>query len=375
MKNQYLLPLYVIASSLLFCACINKQENVSGKKTVKFGSVLALTGDAASYGEMMKNGMDIALEEINANDSIYFEIEYEDSEFKQTQAVSAAKKLIEIDKVNIITGITGSKNAKVICPIAIQNNVIIIDALSSAAELSKLGEGNYFRLMPSDNFAASEMYKWANELKHSRAYVFYSNDDWGRGIKNAIESSYEFSKKSLVGSDAINIGESNFRNILLKCKKSDPQIIYLVCYASEACKLVKQSKELEINVTFMGSDNLSAKEFVALGSSVVENVLFILPSDGEGKAYQDFREKYRKKYGVFPSINSMKAYDVVKLAGHVTSQFGTNSSILKQKLTNGLVNYYGVSGKIQFDKNGDIQNPVYEKMIYSSGKYVEYARR
>lgn len=366
LKILSLLSLFILSIGLIGCQ--------SGKKdSIKFGSILTLTGEASSYGDMMKKGMDIALEEVNSNnDSLSFEIVYEDSKFEPQTAVSAANKLINIDQVDMITNITGSNIVKAVLPVAIENKMIVIDALSSATDLTELGGDIYFRLMPTDNHAADEIADWSEELNLDSGYILYANDDWGSGIKTFVEA--QFNKVgSIVGSEAINEGETNFRNILLRVRESNPDVVFLLCYAPEAAIVVRQARELGIETKFIGSDNLSAQEFLKFGAANVEGVMFVLPSEGEGEVYKKFRGKYHERYNEYPSVNSIKSYDVVKLAAHVISEVGTNPKDIKDYLINDLQNYYGASGKIEFDANGDINNPLYQRMIYKDGKYIEYS--
>lgn len=362
-------PIVIVTLTLgffSFYSCAKK-----GRQIIKVGAILSLTGDASSYGDMMKKGMEIAIEEINSNGGINnkpLQIIYEDSQFIPKLAMNAAKKLIEVDKVKVITAITGSKNALSVVPLAIEKKVVIIDALSSSPELSKYGGQFYFRIMPSDVFAGKFIAQWALQKKWERAAIFFANDDWGNGILRSAKEELESRGGRVVGELAVDPGTRDFRSLIQKLAESNPQVIFLFTYAPEAGIIVKQLKEKGIYLPVIGSDNLSASEFLNAGKDVVEGVMFVLPVEGEGEEYLKFREKFKKRFNEYPSINSIKSYDVVKLATYAIEKVGYDSEKISDFLK-GLKNYIGASGLIEFDEHGDIVNPRYHIMIYQNGKY------
>ncbi|HUI29723.1 MAG TPA: penicillin-binding protein activator [Nitrospirota bacterium] len=343
---------------------------------VKFGAILSLTGDAASYGTMMKNGMEIAQDEVNTSGGINgkkLDMIYEDSQFDPTDAASAAQKLINVDHVQVITGITGSKNALAVAPIANANKVVIVDALSSAAELTTKGGKYYFRIMPSDDFSGMYVAQWAISNAWKNGVILYADDDWGKGIENSAASKFESLGGKIALSEPVETGTNDFRTVVTKVAMAKPDVVFLFAYAPEAAIFVKQMREFNVKTHYIGSDNLSAGEFAKVGADVVDGVMFDLPAEGSGPAYDSFRSAYKAKFGEYPSVNSIKAYDVVKLAAFVVSKVGYDGVKIQEFLADSLANdnYHGASGKIVFDQNGDIENPQYDKMIYENGQYVK----
>ncbi len=356
----------------LFTGCARKEPDV-----IKIGAILSLTGDAASYGDMMKKGMDIAVEEINTTGGINGKklvIIYEDSQFQPKLAINAFKKLVEVDKVKIITGITGSKNALSVVKDAINKKIVIIDALSSSPELTKYGGTFYFRIMPSDLYAGKYIAQWSLDNQYKRVAVFFANDDWGNGILKAAKDFLRSNNGQIVAELSVEPGVRDFRSLIKKLSNAKPDIIFLFAYAPEAGLIVKQLRDMNIRLPIIGSDNLSAGEFVNVGSNVVDSVMFVLPVEGEGEIFLNFREKYKEKYGEYPSINSIKSYDVVKLAAYAIRNVGYDSEKISNFLRN-LKNYKGASGVIEFDEHGDIMNPKYQVMVYVAGKYKPLYKR
>jgi len=373
MKNKKLLSglgIFIIFLLLIligFSSCSKKEEG----EVIKVGAILSLTGDASSYGDMMKKGMDIAVDEINAQGGINgkrFGIIYEDSQFQPRIAMNSFIKLVEIDKVKVITGITGSKNALSVVPEAISRKIVIIDALSSSSELTKYGGKYYFRIMPSDLFAGRYVAQVSLEKKYKRAAIFYANDNWGNGILNSSKQYFQLNGGQVVAELSVEPGMRDFKSQIQKLINSDPEIVFLFAYAPEAGIIVKQLRERGIILPIIGSDNLTAEEFVNVGANVVDGVMFVLAIEGEGPSFIQFKEKYKERYGEDPSINSIKSYDVVKLAAYAIKNVGYDSERISNFLRS-LRGYNGASGEIAFDEHGDIMNPKYQLMVYKNGKY------
>ena len=373
MKKKYLLLTVIICSVFIFNRCTNTSNQ--SHNIIKFGSILSLTGEAASYGTQMQQGMEIAMQEINSDSTskFKFEIIYEDSKFDPKEAVNSCKKLIEIDKVNAIVGITGSKNALAITPIANEKKIIIIDALSSSSKLTTEGGDAYFRIMPSDNFAGKFIANWAFNDGFKKAAIIYVNDGWGNEIKDITTKTFLNLGGKITNTEAINAGVSDFKNVLTKLRNDLPDIIFLLTYSPEAGIIVKQSRELKIAAKFMGSDNLSASEFAKNREKEVVGVMLALPGSGKGNIYEKFKKKYEEKFKSTPSINTIKSYDAIMLAAHIFNSTKTDFASIHNYLINELGVFIGASGDISFDANGDLLNASYDKMIYSDkGTYSDF---
>jgi branched-chain amino acid transport system substrate-binding protein len=370
MRKKVWIPIVAViavVSLLWFVAGRRRQPT----EPLKIGAILSMTGDAASYGDMMKKGMDLAIEEINTGggvNGVQMQLVYEDSQFDPKQAVNAFMKLTNVDGVKVITGITGSKNALAVVPNALRQKVVIIDALSSSPKLTEFGGEYYFRVMPSDFLAGHFIADKSYQKGQRKAGVFYANDDWGRGILNSAQSKFHSLGGQVAASESIEPGVKDFRSIIRKILIADPDIIWLFAYAPEAGQIVKQLREQKSSIPVIGSDNLSAGEFTNVGPENVEGVKFVLPVEGEGKAYDEFRERFKNKYGESPSINSIKSYDTVKLAAEAIKKAGYDAGKISRYLKEEQ-DFTGASGRITFDEHGDINNPAYQVMIYRNGKY------
>jgi branched-chain amino acid transport system substrate-binding protein len=337
---------------------------------VRVGSVLFLTGPAASYGEMQKTGFEIALEEINASGGINgcpIEVIYEDSADNEQQAVAAVKKLIAHDKVPIIVEVTGSGESVAAAPIAGENKTVILSAIDSTEKLSGISP-YFFRIMPSDAYQGRFLAEWAWKLGWKRAAMLYVNNEWGVGMRESVSKNFQNKGGNIVQVEGSSEKDIDLRTQLTKIKAARADGVFLLLYPQAAGRCLKQAKQLDLAGPFLGGDALSGEEVVATGGPAVEGLMFCQPSQGEGPAFDAFRIKYQKKYGRAPSVYSIKSYDALKIAADAIRTNGYSAEGIRRYLAS-LRGYPGISGVITLDKNGDIADAKFEKFVYRKGTY------
>lgn len=337
---------------------------------VKVGSVLFLTGPAASYGEMQRAGFEIALDEINGSGGINgrpLEVVYEDSAHNEQQAVAAVKKLIVQDKVPLIVEVTGSGESVVTAPIAGENKTVILSAIDSTEKLSGISP-YFFRIMPSDVYQARFLANWAWELGWKRAAVLYVNNEWGVGMRKSASKDFQNMGGEVVQVEGSSDKDIDFRTQLTKIKAARPDGVFLLLYPQAAGLCLKQAKQLDVPGPFLGGDALSGDEVVETGGPAVEGLMFCQPARREGAALDAFIAKYQKKYGKAPSVYSSKSYDALKIAADAIRANGYSSDGIRQYLAS-LRDFPGINGVVTIDKNGDIVDPKFAKFVYRKGVY------
>lgn len=345
----------------------------SGRNSVRLGSILGLTGDGAAYGKKMQRGFELALDETNAAGGVRggnAELVIEDSRFDPTQAVLAYRKLTGAQGIKIIVGITGSKNALPVCQASKSSDVVIIDALGSAPKLTTDGGPNYFRIMASDALAGKYNVDWAMESRLKRPAIVYVEDDWGASYRDSVVQYLRQKGYASVPSYGVTAGSRDFRTQVEKIKGNNPDAVFMLVYAKEGSGLMQQLRQASVRAMIYGSDNISSPEFVSAGADVVEGVRLAMPAAVHGSRYDAFAKTYSAKYGEVPDANIIKSYDAMKLACAVIQKVGPQPDKIREYLQSPRFSYDGVSGRIQFDKNGDLVSQEYARMVYRHGKPV-----
>lgn len=347
-------------------------------KPIKIGYVGALTGNLSMYGLYIKNGMEIALEEINQAGGVNgrkLEIIYEDTKGDTNEAVNAATKLINMDKVSIIIGSESSAAVLAVAPLAERAKVILFTPTASAADITKAGDF-IFRNRESGVLHGEKIAELAfNKLGLKNAAIIAVNSDNGLSYQNGFIKEFEKLGGNVLGVENHKKSEGDFRTILTKIKELNPQIIYLAGYAKDMAEILKQANQLGINTQFLASTGIEAKEFFEvakppLGNGVIYSYPAFNPND---PAIADYQKKHEEKYGSKSEALTANSYDALKILASVIKLCGREKTTCLRDEIYKIKNYPGVGGLTTFDENGDAIKPIMFKTV-KNGQFVPYEK-
>ena len=370
-KLTFLIIPLMIAFSIQGCG--KKESN-----TVKIGAVLPLTGDLSLYGQKCKNGMDVALEEINKEGGIdgkKLEIIYEDSRSDASIGVSAAQMLITVDKVQAIVGEVSSSITLAIVPVITKAKVLLFSPASSSPNLS--GVSKYFvRNWPSDVAEASQMADFAyDSLKLRRIAVMYADNDYGLGLKSKLQSEFTALGGTIVASEPYPIGNRDFKTLIQKIKTQKSDAIYLGGY-EEMGIATKQIREAGLKVQILACTNYGDSKVIALAGKAAEGVIFgtpvYSPEQSNDSSVVKFVDAYKKKFNAYPSLFEANGYDAVMIIAKAIEEVGNNGTKIADYIRH-LRNYDGGAGVVSFNSDGDIERPIGFKIV-RNGTFVPYSK-
>jgi branched-chain amino acid transport system substrate-binding protein len=354
-KSLAIIAVVVVIGLTLFFSNHNIEK-------VKIGFVGPLTGEYASYGIAMKNGVELAL---NSTDPEHkkFEVVYEDDNLTPATAVTVVNKLIGVDKINYIISAQSSGATSAIIPIVESSKKVMMITLASAPGLTK--EKNYItRVILSDVSQGNNMSDYLNNvLKSQRIAGLYKNEPYGLGIKEIVEGK---NKEKIVSSELFKSGEEDYRTSLLKIKAANPDTIIIVAHAKEYPIILRQISNLGIKANIIASETFKDDQVLSEAGKYADGVTtFIM----EPKDYVGFSLDYKKVYNVDPSAYSMYAYDgTIALIKAISKEGDNVSNVLKY------IHAYtaqGASGTIGFDKDGDRVAEDYAVYKVINGKFVK----
>lgn len=343
------------------------------QETVKIGFIGPLSGDLASWGENEKLGVNLALEEINKEGGIIgrkVEVIYEDSQCDPKSSVSAAKKLIEIDKVYAIVGDTCSSAVLAIAPFIEANKVVLISPAAGSDKISDAGD-YIFR-----NFISNKMYSvfaakvFKEDLNKSRAAILYINSEYGVNLSDVFIENF---KGEIVFNEGYPEKIKDFRSILSKLNSKQPDIVFLAGYYPDGALILKQAKELGIKTEFFGAtDGYEDPQLIELAGTASEGFKFFSVPMGAGPVFEKFSDAYRIKYNKEPQIYSDFAYDAFMVVAKALKAGGLSPEEVKDAMYK--TDYAGASNQIRFNKNGDI---IVSKIVIKeikNGQFVPYEK-
>jgi len=352
--------------------CSKKQP-----EAIKIGAIMPLTGELATAGQAVKEGMDLAIGEINTAGGIEgkpLKIIFEDDLGQPTVAVSAFNKLIDTQKVPIILGPLTSGASMATAPVAEKRKVVQLSTLAGTIQLKYAGD-YVFRVFASDELQGAALVdKAADVFKAKNAAILYINNAYGSGMKQVVEEGSKKRGIEILASESFNEGDSDFRGQLLKIKNCNPQLVFALSYWKEGALILVQAKELGMTVTFLGGDAWSGPISKVAGDAVE---LLVFSSMAFGKEYaeypqmQRFIRSFAEKYGKEASAFAATGFDAVYLAANAIKKGGYDSSGIKKALyeTKGFI---GSLGEITFDEYGDNVGAKFDLYVMRNNKTVRY---
>lgn len=331
----------------------NKNKN-NTNEPIKIGFIGPLSGDAAVYGEPSRNGAVLAVEKINASGGINgqnIELIIEDGKCNGKDALNAAQKLVNVNKVKFIIGGACSSETMGFTAFAEQNKVLVFSYGSSNPDISKAGD-YIFRNAPSDALGGVELAKLVADKGFTKVALVSENTDFAQGVRGIFKKS--FTEGEIVFDEVFATNTTDFRTIATKIKSLNADAVVLnVQTGSSGARLARQIREGGNDAQFF-SFFVTGDDFVKSGV-FVENTYILDATEvadvGTGKQFEDdYLQKYKTLHSYL--LFGAAAYDGVNLVTNGIKKYGYNSSSVKEYLYT-LPTYNGTIGTYKFDENGD----------------------
>ncbi|NLK68064.1 MAG: ABC transporter substrate-binding protein [Clostridiaceae bacterium] len=362
MKKLLSCLMICILITTMFAACSS-----SNTDEIKIGINYELSGENATYGQGSVEGIELAIEEINAaggiNGKIIIPVKY-DNQSTPSEATILANKLVSQDKVLAILGpaTTGCFTSEI--PVANKNKVPIATGSATGDNVTFAADGSVheyvFRICFFDSFQGQVMANFAAENLSAKnaAIIMDSSSDYGKGLAENFVKTFTESGGNIVAQEAYVAGDTDFNAILTKIKALNSDVIYIPGYYNEAGLIIKQARNLGLNQPILGADGFDSPTLVDLaGASALNDVYFTnhYSSLDEDPMVLEFIKTFEARYGKKPDAFNALGYD---LARFVADAIGRAEKLTGEAVKDALEateNFAGVTGTLSVDEN---HNPV-----------------
>ena len=343
MKRKILIPLAILVV-IIAAIAIYFTQKPKEPETIKIGAILPLTGPAASFGKYVKEGIDLALQEIG-NGKLH--IIYEDSKGQPQQAVTAYQKLVNTEKVNIVIAALSSV-ASAISPLAEKTNTIHI-----YVDVVKPGvtDGKYkFRFYPEATQTAGFLALFAyDKLSAKTSAILMINDDYGQTSYSTFKQRFESLGGKVIWNESYEVNQSDFKNIILKLKnlKQKPDVIYVNGYGPAFVNAIKTLRTFISDIKIVADVALGVPENLSQIKEQAEGAYFV-----DAKMSPEFINLFKSHYGKLPTSDAGYAYTVIKIISEITEKYGAGTEQIRNGLKN-LRNYPSMMGNITVKEDGN----------------------
>lgn len=365
--NKKIISTLAFLALFLVLSCNEKKDDV-----YKIGVLAPLTGEAASYGKSTKQGVDLAVSELN-NDKFLdkkIQIIYEDDKISAKDGVNALKKLIDSDHVPVVIGPFGSSVVLACAPVANQNKTVIISASATADSIANAGD-YVFRIVPPNSRQGQDIADFSfHKLKSKKAAIIFQNNDYGITLRDAFQKHFTQLGGKILGIESSEAGATNFRTQLTKLKAVQPEVIFYPQHYAEGTITLKQAKELGMNAKFITADGAMTQELLTVAGNAAEGAYFSSMALGYGISddlIMNLNTKFKAINNQEPDVYAAYYYEVTKIVAKAIKDSGYDADKIKNALYAMTANnaYKGVSGITSFDKNGEVNKSFY---IYEAKK-------
>jgi len=335
---------------------------------LRLGVIIPQSGPLAEVGDFLYSGIELALEEINADGGIDgkpLKIILEDDQCVPKNAVSSLTKLIEVDNIKAVVGPFCSGPTLAAAPIANERKVVLLSPGATSQDTTDAGD-YIFRVSPSDAVEGPFLGRAIAE-KYDKIAILYVKNRWATDAVTAIQDAFTGTITTL---ESFETEAKSVQTQLVKIQETEPEALLVLVYPQHYGIVTKQAIELGFDMPFFAAKTFETPAGLALGKDA-ERYTYSTVDYAEGFAEGEaYKETYRKKHGKEASIWSALAYDATMILANALASCGEESECIKNYLYE-LQGHRGASGIKSFDENGDIKDPYLSMKTVKDGKFVK----
>ena len=355
----------------------------SGSDTFKIGATGPITGGAAIYGNAVKNGIQIAVDEINEAGGINgYQIDYnfQDDEHDAEKAVNAYNNLKDWG-MQVLIGTTTSAPCIAVVEKTHADNMFQITPSGTAVECVQYD--NAYRMCFSDPTQGTESAKYIGEngMAQKVAVIYDSSDVYSTGIYEAFAAEAENQPFDIVSVEAFTAdAKTDFSVQVQKSKDAGADLLFMPFYYTEASLVLAECNKQGYEPTFFGCDGMDGILGVEnFDTALAEGLTFLAPfvAKSEDEQVQSFVSKYEAAYSETPNQFAADAYDCVYVVKAAIEAAGATPDMSVSDLCDAMkeamasVSYSGITGTdITWGEAGEPNKaPLVVKVV--DGEYTE----
>jgi branched-chain amino acid transport system substrate-binding protein len=326
----------------------------------EFGS---LTGTTATFGISSKNGIDMAIAEVNAAGGVLgkqVRVIVEDDQGRPEEAQTVVTKLITSDQVVAVLGEVASSRTLAAAPVAQSNGIPLITPSSTNPKVTEIGD-YIFRVCFIDPFQGFVMAKFASGTLKVRNVAILRDvkNDYSVGLANVFSEEFKKMGGNIVADESYSEGDTDFSAQLTSIRSRNPDAIYVPGYYTEVALMARQARSLGLNVPLMGGDGWDSPRLLEIGGPALNNSYFsnhYSPQDTSA-VVQNFVKNYQAKYNQVPDALAALAYDAAKILFDAMTRAGTTDPKAVRDAIAQTKGFVGVTGTITMNAQRNADKP------------------
>jgi len=369
---KFALPALLIITAILSSGCTLLKTGDVPEDEIRIGVLLPLNGNLKEYGIGFKDGIDMAVADINSQGGIRgvpVTAVYVDTISSPDITRFGFKKLSDAG-ISVIIGEASSTNTLEIAPLAEEKGIVLVSPGSSAPGLSAYK--NYvFRTISSDTYQGRGIAKVLVSLYPGaeNVSVVYMDNDYGSALAEAFTGAYQDNGGQIIQEIKFAEGkEGDYSDIGLELKNGNPDAVVLISYQEEAAMVMNAANLQGMDDTiWIGSEALIDDDLILRTGDYSEYMVATMQANHI--ISEPFAERYMEQYNkTVVDWPVPYGYDTMMIIAQVIDAKGYDPDDISEGLKE--IRYLGVCGAKSFDENGDIY-PSYDVLQVQNGEWVQ----
>lgn len=303
---------------------------------IVIGTHQDLSGPITFWGVPVKNGMQMATDDINAAGGIHgrtLKLIVEDSGYDPKKAVLATQKMLSRDHIFVMAGAMGTPTVLATMPLVLQKGLPHVFPLTAATQMYEPHDRLKFALFTPYNYAMRVATKWFVETKGKKAAcIMHQDDEFGLNVKRGVEDQLRAMKMELVSATTYKRGATDFSSQIARLRADKCDLVALGTIIRETIGAMAEAKKLGWQVDMVGSAAAYAPEVAALGKEVVEGLYAtgqtpIPYYDTAAPPVRAWMEAYKAKFGAEANIQSVAGYNVIMVTAEGLKNAGRTLTV------------------------------------------------
>ena len=330
------LPRFARISAIALAAAVSL-GSAQAAGPIKIGVAEALSGGAAQYGISIRNGFQMAADEINAAGGVNgskIELVIEDEQGKKEEAINAFKKLIFQDKALMLFGPTLSNSAQAADPIAQASKIVVFGTSNTADGITSIGDHVFRNSVTEADVLPVTLRTAAKVAKIRKVAVLYGNDDvFTKSGYDNFKKALDDQKMPVTTTETFAKGDVDFKAQLTKIKATNPDAVVLSALLAEGAPIMVQARQLGLNVPFIGGNGMNSVKVFDLAKGASDGLWVGSPWSIENRTPENnsFIIAYTKKYSSAPDQFAAQAYDAMHIATEALKKVKLSGDLAKDR--------------------------------------------
>ena len=360
----------VVILAFIIAGLKSSNTDTSSQGKVVFGAIAPLTGQVSVLGERMRNGMEMAKEDVMKKGIIKdFDMIYQDA-LDGKSSTNAVQKLVYGDKVKVISSAFFIPGIEAVAPITEKEEIIFFNTAANPESL--LNKKFLFSTNVTIREDAYRMAEYAyNTLGARTASVIHLQTSFGESYKMNFTNKFEELGGKITSAHAKSPDANDYRTEVARVKAENPDILLVIHFGSSLGNAIKQAREVGVTSVIMGDYESEDPTVLNLAGKAAEGMI-ISSSQPEVLSADvlDFQERYKARFGETPDVLATNAYDAVMIQAKAYVVCNGDSACMAKEIAS-TKNFPGVSGQITINpKDHSVSKPTIFKVV-KNGKFVE----